>query len=509
MILRDYQDEIMKALATHIPQYKQPLIVSATGGAGKSLVIAETCALLNQFRPTARILCVADRKELLEQNESKFSFKGNIGVVSAGLGREEYGNQITIGGIQSIYNKKELLGEIDYILIDECDLVSNNKLDGSMYWTLINSYPNAKIIGFSGTCWRTGEGQLNWGKIICNITYKQLLEKSYLAPVTSQVKAHIDKSEWVVRMGEYTSSTIKKEYIDKNSIKSWVDKLELYGKKRNHWLVFMPSVETARDMAFALGCIKVRAEYITGKTPQKERDKKIKAFKDGEIQALVGVGVFERGFDAPIVDFIADFNPTKSLKKWLQRLWRGVRIAEGKKDLLYADFAGNIREFGSINNVEIGLSELGVLTVKRKITEKICPVCETTTPVSGKKCIHCEYEFLIEKQEKKAFRDAESELDINSEKEKKKLDYSWCIVKEVKYEMDYIAKSGIKIAVMAIYTINSGTRIFNSIWDENKTAWLGEHGHTFGQVDVSKLKVPKKIQVDFTENYPKVIDYEW
>lgn len=486
MQLRPRQKKAVEALYENYLNYKRPAIICATGGFGKSVVQAKFAELLGD---NVRILQVADRKELLQQNEKKYHSSCKVGVVSTGLERKEFDRQIVIGGIQTVYNKTSLLGEIDVIIIDECDLYDG--VGGGMYYELIKAYPKAKVFGLSGTPWREGEGKLVWGDIIFKVTYKEELEDGYLSPITNKICFKPDLSQVKKIGGDYSEKSLKEQYLDKTNICDWVEKLEPYRDKRKKWLVFLPSVEYANQFAFALGGIRVLARAVTSET--KERDKYIDEFRNGEIQALVGVGVFERGFDVPDVDLIVDLSPTKSLKKWLQRIWRGVRIAENKKDCWYLDFANNLKEHGSIHNQD-WLLENGEIKIKKKYVEKICPACETFIPAFAKTCPHCLYDFIQDEIRKKASLNADTESDINSEWEAKPK-YNWYYVSNIIYEPNWISSKK-KKCFRVIYECGPKFKMYEYLYGAKKVTWLLKRGWIYGTpIDFKKLKEPVKIAV--------------
>lgn len=497
MLLRPYQQQVIQLALEHIEKETTHPILCLTGGAGKSVIIAKIAEILNK-----RTLIVADRKELLVQNNSKFHPDCDVGLVSAGLNKWELDKQIVIGGIQTVYNKAKELGDREIIIIDECDLWSGD--ESSMYGQLAKAYPKARIVGLTGTPFRTNEGKLTWGEIICNITYKDLLEKNYLSPITNKIGFKPDLSKLGIVAGDYSQKDIKEQYLDKNNIGDWVTKLAVCGEGRKKWLVFLPSVEHAQNFAFGLSACKILARAITAET--KERDEYIEQFRNGELQCLVGVGVFERGFDVPDVDLIADFSPTKSLKKWLQRIWRGVRKAEGKKDCLYLDFAGNLKEHQSIHNQEWLLEE-GEIKIKKKYVEKVCPSCEAYTPVFKKHCVHCGYEFIVEKQEKKAYNNPDFKRDINTEEIEKK-HQQWYNVTDVEYDADFVSGKGNKM-LRVTYHIGVYFKASEVVFNNQRTGWLIKRGWKGGAIDWQGLKTPKKLFLDTSSKYPKILEYGW
>jgi DNA repair protein RadD len=504
MQLRTYQLDAINAVFEHLKTKTTHPIVSAVGAAGKSIMIAKIAEALNE--PS---VVLADRKRLLRQNESKFHPDCDIGVVSAGLDRWEYNHQIVIGGIQTLYNKAHLLGERKYIIIDECDLVSNTPTDDTMYWQLIRQFPKVKIIGLTGTPFRTGEGKLTWGEICYSVTYKDLLALNYVAPITNKIEFRPDLKDVKKSGGDYTENSLKEKYLDVNNSKdweSWINKLAIYGKNRKSWLVFLPTIEHAEKMAFSLAAIGILARAVTSKT--KDIEKIYSEFESGELQCLVSVGIIERGTDFPFVDFLADFSPTKSLKKWDQRIWRGIRLSPetGKTDCFYADFAGNLKEHGSINNTD-WLLENGEIKIKKKYTEKPCPSCETFIPIFAKVCQHCNYEILTEEQKKRAYDDADFERDIN--KEPSYADkIKWYTIDDVEYEPYWQSKAGNKM-LKVVYKIGFNMKVYEFVFNNQEKTWLFNRGHRAGEVKWGELKKPKKIQVDLNPKYPKILKYEF
>ena len=69
-----------------------------------------------------RILVVTHVKELLEQNYQELIEHwpdAPAGLYSAGLDRRDVGQQITVAGVQSIFRKPDILGDVDLVLVDE------------------------------------------------------------------------------------------------------------------------------------------------------------------------------------------------------------------------------------------------------------------------------------------------------------------------------------------------------------------------------------------------------
>jgi len=505
MQLRSYQKEGIEACLRHLDTSKTHPIISAAGSAGKSLMIAKLAEILNE-----PCLILADRKELLTQNEGKFHESCDAGVVSTGLNRREFEHQIVVGGIQTVYNKAEQLGRRDYIIVDECDLISNTPNDNTMYWQLIKQYPNARIIGLTGTPWRTGEGRLTWGDICFSVTYKDLLQMGYTSPITNKICFKPDLSGVKKIGGDYSEKSLKEQFLDKANLGIWVDQLDEFKHKRKKWLIRFPSIEYANKFAFALSAIRVRATSLTSHTSSQDRDRIMQEYREGEIQALSTVGIASRGLDVPDIDLLIDFKSTLSLKDWLQFIWRGTRLAGGKTDCGLLCFAGNLKEHGSIHNQD-WLLENGEIKIKKKYVEKICPACETYIPAFAKTCPHCQYDFIQDQIKKKASLNADTESDINSEWEAKPK-YNWYYVSNIIYDPEYISSKKKKM-LRIIYECGPKFKMYEYLYGSNKTAWLLKRGWTYGMpIDFKKLKEPVKIAVGkqaSNPQYNEIKEFQW
>ena len=146
--LRDYQQKASNAAISHykLKNGRNYLMVLPTG-AGKSLIIADIAARLNE-----PLLVFQPNKEILEQNFAKLQTYGifDAGCYSASVKRKDI-NRITFATIGSVYNHMEDFKHFRYILIDECHLV--NPTEG-MYADFFARFAERRIIGLTATPYR-------------------------------------------------------------------------------------------------------------------------------------------------------------------------------------------------------------------------------------------------------------------------------------------------------------------------------------------------------------------
>ena len=77
MILRDYQVDAVNAALGWVKKSIDPVLLSLSTGAGKSLIIASVAKTLNHISGGKKILCLAPAKELVLQNREKYLATGN------------------------------------------------------------------------------------------------------------------------------------------------------------------------------------------------------------------------------------------------------------------------------------------------------------------------------------------------------------------------------------------------------------------------------------------------
>jgi DNA repair protein RadD len=401
-MLREYQQRTIDQLYAWFGECNEgnPCLVLPTGS-GKSHIIAALCKDALQSWPETRILMLTHVKELIAQNAEKMRQhwpNAPMGIYSAGLWRKEMGEPITFAGIQSVRTKASQIGHVDLIIIDEAHLVSHKDEGG--YRTLLTNLrainPNLRIIGLTASPYRLGHGYITddpaiFDALIEPVSIEELIHKGYLSTLRSKLtttKLEVDGVK--KRGGEYIESELqaKVDTTDKNA-KVVQEIIGLAGERRS-WLVFCAGVAHAHHIKDALIEQGIVAECVTGDTPGAERDRILRDFKAGNIQALTNANVLTTGFDAPMIDLIAMLRPTMSPGLYVQMAGRGLRIADGKSDCMVLDFAGVVEQHGPITAVRPPPKKgdkVGEAPVK------VCDHCQEICALSVRVCPACGAEF--------------------------------------------------------------------------------------------------------------------
>ena len=405
MELRYYQKEAIDSIFKYFETNDGNPIVALPTGTGKSLCIAGFMETVVKAWPFQRFMVLTHVKELISQNYKtllRIWPTAPAGVYSSGLGKREAAHTIIFGGVASVVNRVEMFGHRDLLLIDEAHLLSPN--DGTMYQKVIEQMrilnQNLKVIGFTATPYRLGQGMLTDGGVFTDICYdktnmrgfNELLEAGYLSRLVTpgNIKTQLDVSGVKLdSSGDYKKNELQAA-VDKNDVTiKALTELCRFGQDRKLWLIFASGIEHAEHIAELLNEWGIATAVVHSKMKE-SRDEAIQAAKSGEIRCLVNNNILTTGVDIPHIDLIGMLRPTVSPGLWIQMLGRGTRICEGKDNCLVLDFAGNTKRLGPINDPIIPRKK-GTRSGTAPI--KLCPQCDVLLHASARICDNCGYEF--------------------------------------------------------------------------------------------------------------------
>jgi superfamily II DNA or RNA helicase len=89
----------------------------------------------------------------------------------------------------------------------------------------------------------------------------------------------------------------------------------------------------------------LRAAAVHSGPESASRATALEQLRNGELDVIFAVDIFNEGLDVPTIDIVLMLRPTESSIIWLQQLGRGLRISENKKHLVVIDYIGNHRTF--------------------------------------------------------------------------------------------------------------------------------------------------------------------
>ena len=365
--LRPYQQKAVDfALDRFKKNAKDPMVMVAPTGAGKTWIIAEIAK-----RWEGNVLVLTVSKELCQQDAEKLRLvcgEKNTGVFSASWGSKEV-KPITVATIQSAYKHPELWKDFSLVIIDE---VETTNLDGMLSDLVkdrtvlgLTATPYAMVGSRRGKWYTTKLWPMHkikskkhgwyWKPVEYIISEKELLDDGYLVPL----KLYATPTQCGILRLASNGSEYEKKSVDKwaqqvlNRVKQVMVGAEKSGMVTSG-IVFLPSVAACEDLEALCFQQGISARAVHHKTPASERDKIIADHKSGKLKWLLNQGVATRGFDNPMVDCLLIARPTASLTLHRQMLGRGIRTADGKTQCNVLDLTHNTERWGGLLDVTMG-----------------------------------------------------------------------------------------------------------------------------------------------------------
>lgn len=405
-------------------QQKGDVIAAMPTGTGKSLIPAIIITRALGWWPHMRFMLLTHVKELVRQNAEKLLEmwpSAPLGIYSAGLDSRHTVAPIIYGSMQSAVNCISEFGHRDILFIDEAHLLSASEATNYqkiiLGLRLIN--PNLKVIGLSATPWRTKDGSLVenglFDEVVFDITgveaFNRLIAEGYLSPLVPRpTTTFIDTDGLHFERGDFNRSELETA-ADRVTYDALTETMDL-ARDRKCGLVFASGVQHAEHAGDILRRFGISNVVIHSKISGTERDARLRAFKNGDVQYAVGNNILTTGFDHPPIDLLVMLRATMSPGLWVQMLGRGTRplFAEGtdrstvqgrlegiwsggKRNCLVLDFARNTPRLGPINDPVIPETSRKKKSGPGDVPVRICPQCNTYMSTKSKTCDFCGHEF--------------------------------------------------------------------------------------------------------------------
>lgn len=347
--LRNYQIEACNSVL-HSFQTNQRVLLILPTGCGKTIIFSALTKHITT-KLNGRVLILAHRGELLEQAQAKlkrFGIESELEKAESRAGDA----RVVVASIQTLGKESRLAGfnrdDFDYIIIDECHHATTKT-----YKIIIDYFENAKVLGVTATPKRSDAKKLTdvFDDIAFSYDIRKAQSEGWLAPIhMRRVPLSIDLTDVRITAGDYNAGDVGdtlEDYLDDiiNNIKRFAMNRKI--------LIFTPTVSVAETMSEKLNAAGFRSAEVNGKS--KDRDEIKEKFANNELNVVCNCMLWTEGFDEPSVDCIINLRPTRSVGLYTQIIGRGLRICEGKNDLLVLDFLwhSSKREFDILSPVDI------------------------------------------------------------------------------------------------------------------------------------------------------------
>ncbi|MEU6575859.1 DUF3427 domain-containing protein [Streptomyces sp. NPDC046805] len=332
--------------------HHENLLVAATG-TGKTVMAALDYRRLRDQRggELPRLLFVAHRKEILKQSLRTYRevlADGSFGELLFN-GQEPREWTHVFASVQSLnLQRLEQLdpGHFDVIVIDEFHHATANT-----YRRVLRHFTPTELLGLTATPERMDglsvQEEFFEGRIAAEMRLWEALENDLLCPFHYfGVPDGTDLSQLDWRAGSYDRDQLGNLYTASNARALIVInqvRAKIADPSAMRALGFCISRAHAHFMADCFNKAGLRAAALDSRSTAEERERTLNDLKNGKIQVIFSVDLFNEGLDIPDVDTLLLLRPTNSATVFLQQLGRGLRRTPNKPVLTVLDFIGQHR----------------------------------------------------------------------------------------------------------------------------------------------------------------------
>lgn len=316
------------------------LIISATG-TGKTYLSAFD---VRNFAPK-RMLFVVHREQILKKAMKDYRLilgghEDDYGILSGTL--KNYHAKYLFATVQTLSIKENLeifnQDAFEYVLIDEVHHVG-----AKTYQSILDYFTPDFLLGMTATPERTDDYNI-YELFDYNIAYEirlqAALEEEMLCPFHYFGVTDFEQD------GEIVDDAASLRLLASNErIEHILEKINYYGHsgEQVHGLMFCSSVEEAKQLSTALNNKGLQTVALSGSNTQIEREQAVEDLKNGTLQYILTVDIFNEGVDIPFLNQIVMLRQTKSSIIFIQQLGRGLRKHDSKNYVTIIDFIGNYK----------------------------------------------------------------------------------------------------------------------------------------------------------------------
>lgn len=369
VVLRDYQDEAVAALAADLQAHRRALLVLATG-LGKTVVGGEIIGRHLRQHPSDDVLVVAHQKELVNQLERALWRHLPKRVPTQVLTGDDQPK--SLAGLTCATVNSALTAVLNgwrpaLVMVDETHHVGEDGQFDQLLWALTDSLQ----FGVTATPWRGDAYDIEhrFGRASYKLGIEEGMKRGYLTTV--DYRLFVDNIDWdAVRHASEHSYSIK----DLNSRlflpqrdDAIIDALkDAWNTTRSpRGIIFCQTIEHCERMQSQLRTVPgwQEAAALHNDLPKREQQQRLLDFRAGRIPILVAVDILNEGVDVPDVNVLVFARVTHSRRIFVQQLGRGLRLREGKEKVIALDFVSDIRRVAALLSLrrQLGADEIEVL----------------------------------------------------------------------------------------------------------------------------------------------------
>jgi superfamily II DNA or RNA helicase len=338
--LRPYQEEAVKAAI----RCKRGVLCQPTGG-GKTLtvialharlglptlVLVHTRGLVQQWKEAAKQYLGCAESDILILQGGKWVGKKDAPFVIAGIQSliSDHMSEKTMAQVADVFKRTQLL------VADECHHTS-----AATFLKVVSAVEAPYRIGVSATPYDRADatGMLlegYFGPIIHTAVQEQLVEDGHLAQgmvafLECDQPRDLEKRKRLTYSEAYKAGVVHNDFRNKLIIKAIATQVR---RKKRVLCLVKEIVHGWKLMGLAEEYLDIdRVAYVTASTPLNIIQELKGELDAGNLDVLIASPVFGEGTDLPSVDVVVIADSGKSTIGTTQKIGRGTRTNQGKKD---------------------------------------------------------------------------------------------------------------------------------------------------------------------------------
>jgi DNA repair protein RadD len=406
MLLRPRQKIFVDRSISSLENFGNTLGVAPTG-AGKTILFSHIVGNLIKGGGLNKVLVIAHRDELTEQNRDKFlRIHPKIASTVVDAKTKSWDGNVTFAMVQTLSMPENLenMPSVDLLVIDEAHHAA-----AETYRRIVDRAlelnPDCKILGLTATPNRSdGKGLREvFSNVADQISLAELVSSGHLVmPRTFVIDVGVrgELSRVKVSGSDFDMAAVDRimnqEPINEAVVEQWKEKAE-----KRKTVVFCSTIAHAESVTAAFSAQGVRAVMVSGQMTPKERNRNLVAYSEGDASVIVNVQVLTEGWDHPPTSCVVLLRPSSAKSTMIQMVGRGLRTINAqehpdlvKHNCIVLDFGTSSLIHGTLEQ-DIDLD--GMLATAEPLMMD-CPSCGSQIPLASYECPICGEELRSERQ---------------------------------------------------------------------------------------------------------------
>ena len=406
MLLRPRQKIFVDRSISSLGNFGNTLGVAPTG-AGKTILFSHIVGNLLKNEGLNKVLVIAHRDELTEQNRDKFlRINPNIATSVVDSKTKSWEGNVTFAMVQTLSMPANLenIPNLDLLVIDEAHHAA-----AETYRRIIDRAlelnPHCRILGLTATPNRSdGKGLRDvFSNVADQISLAELISSGHLVmPRTFVIDVGVrgQLSEVKVSGADFDMTAVDRimnqEPINEAVVEQWKGKAE-----NRKTVVFCSTIAHAESVTATFNSNGVKAVMVSGQMSPDKRNRNLTAYSEGDASVIVNVQVLTEGWDHPPTSCVVLLRPSSAKSTMIQMVGRGLRTINSqehpnlvKHNCIILDFGTSSLIHGTLEQ-DIDLD--GILTTADPLMMD-CPSCGSKIPLASYECPICGEELRSERQ---------------------------------------------------------------------------------------------------------------